>query len=158
MENPAINAELFAVSSMQQAVGSKQQKLEQLPVWTPDRSDFAFYNSSAGFLINDLPPVWSPPDRPNIYRGLMPAHYRAAPGNIQRSQSVKPEGGFAYWRTGFLLLFGLPALDGFFSIPEVVQIFDLVTNPRILPKESIRTLRDKGKEHLFLLFKRCFAF
>jgi hypothetical protein len=96
--------EQFAVSSMQQAVGSKQQKLEQLPVWTPDRSDFAFYNSSAGFLINDLPPVWSPPDRPNIYRGLMPAHYRAAPGNIQRSQSVKPEGGFAYWRTGFLLL------------------------------------------------------
>jgi len=36
----------------------------------------------------------------------------------------------------------------FFSIPEYNQIFDLITNSRILPKESFRTLRDKGKEQL----------
>lgn len=44
-------------------------------------SDFAFTNGFAGFLINDLPP--------NIYRGLMPAFFKAAPGNIQVSQSVR---------------------------------------------------------------------
>ena len=52
-----------------------------LPVWTPDRSDFAFTNGFAGLLISDLPP--------NIYRGLLPTHPRATPGNIHRSQSVR---------------------------------------------------------------------